>query len=187
MASLNTSYVDNIVSDEDKTDALQALMQVFKSMVYVTFRISVGAVTARKSIHIEDLALKKKNENKLLVQTTLNPTLFLGSILTFFTQVQKVCVLLKTRSTRQVQSRGMVHPLASVLQGKERDKSASTSEPEEHPLQRRERLPRKRPLEKKDGISVRKFPSDVQLITLNKIVRGYGGSIKDSAQLAKIS
>lgn len=110
MASLNTSYVDNIVSDEDKTDALQALMQVFKSMAYVTFRISVGAVTARKSIHIEDLALKKKNENKLLVQTTLNPTLFLGSILTFFTQVQKVCVLLKTRSTRQVQSRGMVHP-----------------------------------------------------------------------------
>lgn len=60
MASLNTSYVDNIVSDEDKTDALQALMQVFKSMAYVTFRISVGAVTARKSIHIEDLALKKK-------------------------------------------------------------------------------------------------------------------------------
>lgn len=60
MASLNTSYVDNIVSDEDKTDALQALMQLFKSMAYVTFRISVGAVTARKSIHIEDLALKKK-------------------------------------------------------------------------------------------------------------------------------
>lgn len=60
LASLNTSYVDNIVSDEDKTDALQALMQVFKSMAYVTFRISVGAVTARKSIHIEDLALKKK-------------------------------------------------------------------------------------------------------------------------------
>lgn len=59
-ASLNTSYVDNVVSDEDKTDALQALMQVFKSMAYVTFRISVGAVTARKSIHIEDLALKKK-------------------------------------------------------------------------------------------------------------------------------
>lgn len=56
MASLNTSYVDNIVSDEDKTDALQALMQVFKSMAYVTFRILVGAVTARKSIHIEDLA-----------------------------------------------------------------------------------------------------------------------------------
>lgn len=56
MASLNTSYVDNIVSDEDKTDALQALMQVFKSMAYVTFRLSVGAVTARKSIHIEDLA-----------------------------------------------------------------------------------------------------------------------------------
>lgn len=100
MASLNTSYVDNIVSDEDKTDALQALMQVFKSMAYVTFRISVGA----------GFGFKKKNENKLLVQTTLNPTLFLGSILTFFTQVQKVCVLLKTRSTRQVQSRGMVHP-----------------------------------------------------------------------------
>lgn len=55
-ASLNTSYVDNVVSDEDKTDALQALMQVFKSMAYVTFRILVGAVTARKSIHIEDLA-----------------------------------------------------------------------------------------------------------------------------------
>lgn len=113
-ASLNTSYVDNVVSNEDKTDALQALMQVFKSMAYVTFHMLVGAVAARKSIHIEDLALKKKQtknpENKLLVQTTLNPTLFLGSILTLFTQVQKVCVLLKARSAQEVQSRGMDHP-----------------------------------------------------------------------------
>lgn len=66
MASLNTSYVDNIVSDEDKTDALQALMQVFKSMAYVTFRILVGAVAARKSIHIEDLALKEKMKTNFL-------------------------------------------------------------------------------------------------------------------------
>lgn len=78
-ASLITSYVDNVVSDEDKTEALQALMQVFKSMADVTSRMLVGAVAARRAIHIEDLAFKNKaTENKLLVQTTLNPKLFCG-------------------------------------------------------------------------------------------------------------
>lgn len=43
----------------------------------VTYHILVGAVTARKSIYIEDLAFKiKATENKLLVQYTLNIKLF---------------------------------------------------------------------------------------------------------------
>jgi hypothetical protein len=69
--------VDNVVSDEDKIEALQALMQVFKSMADVTSRILVRAVAARRAIHVEDLAFKNKaTENKLLVQSTLNPKLF---------------------------------------------------------------------------------------------------------------
>lgn len=81
-ASLITSYVDNVVSDQDKTEALHdaLLMQVFKSMADVTSRILVGAVAARRSIHIEDLAFKNKaTENKFLVQSTLNPMLFCGN------------------------------------------------------------------------------------------------------------
>lgn len=76
--------MDNEVSDE----ALQALMQVFKSMADVTSRILVGAVAARISIHIKDLAFKyKTTENKRLVQSTLNPVLFVVIVLIFFTQV----------------------------------------------------------------------------------------------------
>lgn len=76
--------MDNEVSDE----ALQALMQVFKSMADVTSRILVGAVAARRSIHIKDLAFKyKTTENKRLVQSTLNPVLFVVIVLIFFTQV----------------------------------------------------------------------------------------------------
>lgn len=78
-ASLITSYVDNVVADQDKTKALHdtLLMQVFKSMADVTSRILVGAVSARRFIHIEDLAFKNKaTENKFLVQSTLNPMLF---------------------------------------------------------------------------------------------------------------
>lgn len=69
-------------------EALQALMQVFKSMADVTSRILVGAVAARRSIHIKDLAFKyKTTENKRLVQSTLNPVLFVVIVLIFFTQV----------------------------------------------------------------------------------------------------
>lgn len=76
------------VSDEDKTEALQAFMQVFKSMADVTSRILVGAVAARRSIHIKDLAFKyKTTENKRLVQSTLNSVLFVVIVLIFFTQV----------------------------------------------------------------------------------------------------
>lgn len=76
--------MDNEVSDE----ALQALMQVFKSMADVTSRILVGAVAARRSIHIKDLAFKyKTTENKRLVQSTLNPVLCVVIVLIFFTQV----------------------------------------------------------------------------------------------------
>lgn len=80
MLFLSTSYVDNVVSDQNKTEALQALMQVFKAMADVTFRILVGAVAARRSIHIENPAYRNKAaENKLLVQSTLNPMLFCGN------------------------------------------------------------------------------------------------------------
>lgn len=83
-----TSYVDNEVSDEEKMEALQALMQVFKSMADVTSRILVGAVAARRSIHIKDLAFKyKATENKRLVQSNLNPVLFVVIVLIFLTQV----------------------------------------------------------------------------------------------------
>lgn len=69
-------------------EALQALMQVFKSMADVTSRILVGAVAARRSIHIKDLAFKyKTTQNKRLVQSTLNPVLFVVIVLIFFTQV----------------------------------------------------------------------------------------------------
>lgn len=69
-------------------EALQALMQVLKSMADVTSRVLVGAVAARRSIHIKDLAFKyKTTENKRLVQSTLNPVLFVVIVLIFFTQV----------------------------------------------------------------------------------------------------
>lgn len=82
--------MDNEVSDEDKTrtEALQAFMQVFKSMADVTSRILVGAVAARRSIHIKDLAFKyKTTENKRHVQSTLNSVRFMLIVLIFFTQV----------------------------------------------------------------------------------------------------
>lgn len=69
-------------------EALQALMQVLKSVADVTSRILVGAVAARRSIHIKELAFKyKTTENKRLVQSTLNPVLFVVIVLIFFTQV----------------------------------------------------------------------------------------------------
>lgn len=80
--------MDNEVTDEDMIEALKALMQVLKSMADVTSRILVGAVAARRSIYIKDLAFKyKTTENKRLVQSTLNPVLFVVIVLIFFTQV----------------------------------------------------------------------------------------------------
>ena len=77
--SMITSYLDTVVSDDDKTEALQALMQVFKSMADVTSRIMVGSVSARRAIHIEDFAFKNKaTENKLFVQSTFGSRLFYG-------------------------------------------------------------------------------------------------------------
>lgn len=63
--------MDNEVSDEDKMEALQALMQVFKSMADVTSRILVGAVAARRSIHIKDLAFKYKATEKNVLYSLL--------------------------------------------------------------------------------------------------------------------
>lgn len=81
-----------------------------------------GAVAARRSIHIKDLAFKyKTTENKLLVQSTLNPVLFVGIILIFFTQVQRVCGMLKKHNIWEVQTR-KVDQLQD-LQGKWKEKS----------------------------------------------------------------
>lgn len=78
-ASLITSYVDNVVSDQDKTEALHdaLLMQILKSMADVTFSILVDPVAARRSIQIKDFAFENKTtENNFLVQSTVD--LFCG-------------------------------------------------------------------------------------------------------------
>lgn len=130
-ASLITSYVDNVVSDEDKTEALQALMQVFKSMADVTSRMLVGAVAARRAIHIEDLAFKNKaTENKLLVQTTLNPKLFCGKYFDILHASAE-----SMRDAKETQHlRGSKQRDGSALSSarkRKRDDSVGTSEPKE--------------------------------------------------------
>ena len=62
-------------------------MQVFKSMADVKSLILVGAVAARRFIHIEDLALKKTMQREI---NLLISNFSVESILIFFTQVQKV-------------------------------------------------------------------------------------------------
>lgn len=130
-ASLITSYVDNVVSDEDKTEALKALMQVYRSMADVTFRILVGAVVARRAIHIEDLAFKNKaTENKLLVQTTLNPKLFCGK---YFDILHSSAESLRDSKVTQ-HLRGSKQRDGSALSSarkRKRDESVSSSEPKE--------------------------------------------------------
>ncbi|XP_052680058.1 uncharacterized protein LOC128160759 [Crassostrea angulata] len=130
-ASLITSYVDNVVSDEDKTEALQALMQVFKSMADVTSRILVGAVAARRAIHIEDLAFKNKaTENKLLVQTTLNPKLFCGKYFDILhASAESMCDAKETQHLRGSKQRD--GSALSSAGKRKRDDSMDTSEPKE--------------------------------------------------------
>ena len=77
--SMVASYLDKVVSEEDKTEALQALMQIFHSMADATSRIIVGAVGARRSLYLQDMAFKNKaTETKLLNMSTLGSDIFLG-------------------------------------------------------------------------------------------------------------
>ncbi|KAJ8310224.1 hypothetical protein KUTeg_012089 [Tegillarca granosa] len=69
--SLITSYLDKVVSDEDKTEALQALVELFNSMADTTSRIIVGAVGARRNLYLKDLG-------KIITMSTVGPNIFLG-------------------------------------------------------------------------------------------------------------
>ena len=77
--SLVTSYLDKVVSDEDKTEALQALMQIFHSMADATSRIIIGTVGARRNLYLQDMAFKNKaTEQKLLNMSTVGSEIFHG-------------------------------------------------------------------------------------------------------------
>lgn len=76
--SMITSYLDTVQSDEDKTEALQALVQLFNSMADVTSRVIVTAVGARRSLYLQDMAFKNKaTESKLQNLSTIGSDLFL--------------------------------------------------------------------------------------------------------------
>ncbi|KAJ8301586.1 LOW QUALITY PROTEIN: hypothetical protein KUTeg_020573 [Tegillarca granosa] len=77
--SLITSYLDKVVSDENKTEALQALVELFNSMADTTSRIIVGAVGARRNLYLKDLSfVNHATEAKLLTMSTVGPNIFLG-------------------------------------------------------------------------------------------------------------
>ncbi|KAJ8304659.1 hypothetical protein KUTeg_018242 [Tegillarca granosa] len=68
-----------VVSDEDKTEALQALVELFNSMADTTSRIIVGAVGARRNLYLKDLSfVNHATEAKLLTMSTVGPNIFLG-------------------------------------------------------------------------------------------------------------
>ena len=68
-----------MVSDEDKTEALKAMVQVFQSMADVTSRVLVNAVTARRGLYLQDMMFKNKaTENKLSTLSAIGPQLFMG-------------------------------------------------------------------------------------------------------------
>lgn len=58
--SMIASYLDTVQSDDDKTEALQALVQLFNSMADVSSRVIVTAVGARRSLYLQDMAFKNK-------------------------------------------------------------------------------------------------------------------------------
>ena len=67
------------MSDEDKTEALKAMVQVFQSMADVTSRVLVNAVTARRGLYLQDMMFKNKaTENKLSTLSAIGPQLFMG-------------------------------------------------------------------------------------------------------------
>ena len=99
-----TSHVDHVVSDDDKAEALQALMKVLN--VDVISHIFSGC-SCDTQIHTHrgtgfQKKTHKATEIKLLVQSTLNPNSFVEITMTFFT---KNSVMLKKRNTWEVQNR----------------------------------------------------------------------------------
>ena len=77
--SLVTAYLDRVVSDDDKTEALQALLQIFSSMADITSRIIVESVAARRNLHLQDMSFKNKaTESKLLSMSSIGDELFKG-------------------------------------------------------------------------------------------------------------
>jgi hypothetical protein len=52
---LLTSYIAKVNIDDDRLDALEALLQVSKAMSDVTARIAVNSVKCRRVLHIKDL------------------------------------------------------------------------------------------------------------------------------------
>ena len=77
--SIISSYLDRVVSDEDKTEALKAMVQVFQSMADVTSRVLVNAVTARRGLYLQDMMFKNKaTENKLSTLSAIGLQLFMG-------------------------------------------------------------------------------------------------------------
>jgi hypothetical protein len=76
---LLTSYIAKVNIDDDRLDALKALLQVFKAMSDVTARIAVNSVKCRRILHIKEMSFKNKStENKLKQLSTLGPNLFAG-------------------------------------------------------------------------------------------------------------
>lgn len=91
-----TSHVDHVVSDDDKAEALQALMKVLN--VDVISHIFSGC-SCDTQIHTHrgtGFKKTKATEIKLLEQSTLNPNSFVEITMTFFT---KNSVMLKKRNT----------------------------------------------------------------------------------------
>ena len=76
---LLTSYIAKVNIDDDRLDALKALLQVFKAMSDVTARIAVNSVKCRRILHIKEMSFKNKStENKFKQLSTLGPNLFAG-------------------------------------------------------------------------------------------------------------
>ena len=76
---LLTSYIATVNIDDDRLDALKALLQVFKAISDVTARIAVNSVKCRRILHIKEMSFKNKStENKLKQLSTLGPNLFAG-------------------------------------------------------------------------------------------------------------
>ena len=72
-ASMITSYLDRVVSDDDRTEALQALAIVFQSMADVVSRILVTSVASRRSLYLQDMTFKNSaTEKKLSTLSTVN-------------------------------------------------------------------------------------------------------------------
>jgi hypothetical protein len=62
---LLTSYIAKVNIDDDRIDALKALLQVFKAMSDVTARIAVNSVKCRRILHIKEMSFKNKDLNLL--------------------------------------------------------------------------------------------------------------------------